>query len=177
MPPADRRQVIKAKERGAKLLVADPRLTEMAEKADLWIRTPLGHDTPLINGMIHVILEENLHKPDFIAAHSTGFEDVARAVKAFSPEAVEKMSGMPAEQIVQAARMYAKANAAAILWAMGVTQFSHGVGNVVSLANLAVICGQIGRPGAGVCPCAARTTSRAPATWAHCRTSTRAAVR
>src|SRR4051812_35055059 len=67
--PLIARQVIKAKQRGAKLLVSDPRLTEMAEKADLWVRTPLGHDTPLINGMIHVIIKEGLHKPDFIAAH------------------------------------------------------------------------------------------------------------
>jgi formate dehydrogenase major subunit len=150
--PLIARQVIKAQRRGAKLVVADPRLTEMAEKADLWIRTPLGHDTPLINGMLHVIIKENLHKPEFLAAHSVGFEDVARAVEAYSPEAVERMSRMPAEQIVRAARMYAGAKAAAILWAMGITQFSHGVGNVVSLANLAVSCGQIGRPGAGVCP-------------------------
>jgi formate dehydrogenase major subunit len=150
--PLIARQVIRAQARGAKLIVADPRLTEMAEKADLWIRTPLGHDTPLINGMLHVIIKENLHKPEFLAAHSVGFEDVARAVEAYPPEKVEQMSRMPAEQIVRAARMYANANAAAILWAMGVTQFSHGVGNVVSLANLAITCGQIGRPGAGVCP-------------------------
>ena len=79
----------------------------MAEKADLWIRPPMGHETPLINGMIHVILKENLHKPEFIAAHAVGFEDLTRAVESYSPEAVEKMSRIPADQIVQAARMYA----------------------------------------------------------------------
>jgi formate dehydrogenase major subunit len=124
----------------------------MAEKADLWILTPIGYDTPLINGMLNVIISEGLQKPDFIAAHTTGFDEVVRAVQPYTPEMVEQMSGMPAAQIRQAARMYAGANAAAILWAMGVTQFSHGVGNVVSLVNLAVSCGQIGRPGAGVCP-------------------------
>jgi formate dehydrogenase major subunit len=150
--PLIARQILKAKERGAKLIVADPRMTDIAEKADLWIRCPLGYDTPLVNGMLHVVVKENLHKPDFIAAHVAGFDDVARAVASYSPEAVEKMSRIPADQIVQAARMYALAKTSAILWTMGVAQFSHGVGNVVSLANLALACGQIGRPGAGVCP-------------------------
>lgn len=150
--PLIARHVIRAQQRGAKLIVADPRRTEMAEKADLWIRTPPGHNIPLINGMLHVIIKEGLHNKEFIDAHSVGFDEVARAVEPFSPEAVERMSGMPAAQIVQAARMYANARAAAILFAMGITQFSHGVGNVASVANLAVIAGQIGRPGAGVCP-------------------------
>ena len=150
--PLIARQVIKAQQRGAKLIVSDPRLTEMAKIADLWIRTPVGYDTPLVNAMLRVIINENLHKADFVAAHTTGFEEVARAVQPYTLEVVEKQGGMPADQIRQAAEMFAKANAAAILWAMGVTQFSMGVGNVVSLVNLAVICGQIGRPGAGVCP-------------------------
>jgi formate dehydrogenase alpha subunit len=150
--PLIARHVIIAKQRGAKLIVADPRLTEMANKADLWIRVPPGHNIPLLNGMLHVIIKEGLHNKDFIDRCSVGFEDVARSVEPFSPEAVERMSGIPAAQIVQAAREYAQASASMILYAMGITQFTHGTGNVVAVSNLAVVTGQIGRPGAGVCP-------------------------
>ncbi|HMK78635.1 MAG TPA: formate dehydrogenase subunit alpha [Xanthobacteraceae bacterium] len=150
--PLIARHVIRAQQRGAKLIVADPRRTEMAEKADLWVRVPPGHNIPLVNGMLHVLVQEGLYDKEFVAQHSVGFDDVARAIEPFSPEAVERMSGIPASQVVQAAHMYGRARAAAILYAMGITQFSHGVGNVVSLSNLAVISGQIGRPGAGVCP-------------------------
>lgn len=150
--PLIAKHVLKAKARGAKLIVADPRMTEMANKADLWLRVPLGYDIPLLNAMVHVIIRENLHKADFIRDHANGFDDLARAVEDYSPESVARMTGIPAPDIVTAARAYATAKAAATLYAMGVTQFSSGVGNVVSIANLAVITGQIGRPGAGVCP-------------------------
>jgi formate dehydrogenase alpha subunit len=150
--PLIAKHVLKAKERGAKLIVADPRMTEMANKAHLWLRVPLGHDIPLLNAMMHVIIKENLHKADFIREHADGFDAVARAVENYSPERVAAMTGIPQADIVAAARAYATAKAAAILYAMGVTQFSSGTGNVVSIANLAVITGQIGRPGAGVCP-------------------------
>lgn len=145
-------QVLIAQERGAKLIVADPRRTDMANKADVFIQLPAGHNIPLLNAMMHVIIAEGLHKPDFIAAHANGFEDLAEAVRGYSPEVVEVMSGIPASQIVAAARIFGHAKAAAILYAMGVTQFTHGTANVVSLSNLAVITGQIGHPGAGVCP-------------------------
>ena len=144
--------IIKGKARGAKLIVADPRKNEMAKHADLWLRVPLGHDIPLINAMLHVIIKEGLHNADFIREHANGFDDVARAVEDYSPESVSQMTGIPAADIVKAARWYATAKAAATLYAMGVTQFTCGTGNVVSVANLAVITGQIGRPGAGVCP-------------------------
>ncbi len=150
--PLIAKHVLKAKERGAKLIVADPRMTDMANKADLWLRIPLGYDIPLINAMLHVIIKEKLHAADFIRDHTTGFDDVARAVEDYSPESVSKMTGVPAADIISAARIYATAKAAASLYAMGVTQFSCGTGNVVSIANLAVVAGQIGRPGAGVCP-------------------------
>ncbi|MBV8324261.1 MAG: molybdopterin-dependent oxidoreductase, partial [Hyphomicrobiales bacterium] len=150
--PLIAKHVLKAKERGAKLIVADPRMTEMANKAHLWLRVPLGHDIPLLNAMMHVIIKENLYKADFIQEHATGFEALASAVDYYSPESVTRMTGIPAADIVAAARAYATAKAAATLYAMGVTQFNRGTGNVVSVANLAVITGQIGRPGAGVCP-------------------------
>ena len=150
--PLIARHVIKAQARGAKLIVADPRENEMAKHADLFLRVPLGHDIPLLNAMMHVIIKEGLHKADFLRDHTNGFDDVARAVEDYSPESVAQMTDIPADDIVKAARWYAKAEAAAVLYAMGVTQFTCGTGNVVSVANLALITGQIGRPGAGVCP-------------------------
>ncbi|MEJ0094994.1 MAG: formate dehydrogenase subunit alpha [Methylocella sp.] len=150
--PLIAKHVLKAKARGAKLIVADPRMTDMANKADLWLRIPLGHDIPLINAMLHVIIKEGLQNTDFIRDHSNGFDDLARAVEDYSPERVSQMTGVPATDIAAAGRAFATAKAAATLYAMGVTQFSCGTGNVVSIANLAVVTGQIGRPGAGVCP-------------------------
>lgn len=150
--PLIARQVILAKERGAKLIVIDPRWNDMANKADLFIPIRVGYNIPVINAMIHTIIKEKLHKPDFIAEHAVGFEELARSVEDYSPENVQIMTGIPAEMLIKAARMYGKAKAAAILYAMGITQFTHGTGNVVALSNLAVITGQVGRPGAGICP-------------------------
>ena len=150
--PLIARQVIRAKERGAKLIVIDPRWNDMANKADLFIPIRVGYNIPVINAMIHTIIKENLHKPDFIAQHAVGFEELARSVEDYSPENVQIMTGIPAHMLIEAARIYARANAAVIMYAMGITQFTHGTGNVVALSNLAVITGQIGRPGAGICP-------------------------
>jgi len=150
--PLIARQVLLAKKRGAKLIVIDPRVTDMANKADIFIRLPIGYNIPIINALIHVIINENLHKQDFIAEHTLGFDQLARSVAEYSPEKVQLMTGVPAEQIIAAARMYANAKAASVLYAMGITQFTHGTANVVALSNLAVITGQIGRPGAGICP-------------------------
>ena len=83
--PLIARHVIIAQQRGAKLIVADPRRTDMANKADLWIRVPPGQNIPLLNGMLHVIIKEGLHKKEFIDAHTIGFDDVARSVEPFSP--------------------------------------------------------------------------------------------
>jgi len=150
--PLVAKHVLKAKERGAKLIVADPRLTEMANKAHLWLRVPLGHDIPLINAMLHVIVKEGLHKADFLRDRAIGFEDLVRAVEDYPPESVARMTGIPADDIISAARGFATAKAAATLYAMGVTQFTCGTGNVVSISNLHVVTQQIGRPGAGICP-------------------------
>jgi formate dehydrogenase major subunit len=144
--------VLKAKERGAKLIVADPRMTEMANKADIWLRVPSGYNIPLINGMINVIIKEGLVKTDFIKEHTVGFEELVKAVEGYTPEYVEKLTGIPQKDLVKAARIYGKAGAAVILYTMGITQFSHGTGNVVDCANLALITGNIGRPGTGVDP-------------------------
>lgn len=150
--PLIARQVVQAKERGAKLIVADPRMTEMANKADIWLRVPAGYNIPLINGMICVIIKDQLSNSDFIQNHTEGFDDLAKSVEEYTPAYVEGLTGIPQKDLVEAARLFARAKAAAILYCMGVTQFSYGTGTVVSLSNLAVITGNLGRPGTGVNP-------------------------
>ena len=150
--PLVARQVILARERGAELIVADPRKTDIARNATLFLSTPPGYNIPLINGMINVIISENLHNHEFIEKHTEGFAGVAEAVREYTPERVEAMCGIPTRDIVRAARLYARARAAVVLYAMGVTQHTHGTASVASLANLVAITGQIGRPGAGICP-------------------------
>ncbi len=150
--PLIAKQVIQAKKRGAQLIVIDPRWNDMANKADIFISMRVGYNIPIINAMIHTIIKENLHKPDFIAAHTTGFDDLARSVEDYSPENVQYMTGVPQQTLIDAARAFANAKAACILYAMGITQFTHGTANVVALSNLALITGQIGRPGAGIAP-------------------------
>lgn len=150
--PLIARHVIEAQARGAKLIVADPRLTEMANKADIWLRVPVGYNIPLINGLLNVIIREQLYNAEFVREHVEGFDDLARAVAEYTPARVSDLTRIPAEDIVVAARAYAQGAASVILYCMGVTQFSVGTGNVVSLSNLALITGQIGRPGTGVCP-------------------------
>ena len=150
--PLVARQVIRAQERGAKLIVADPRRTEMANKADIWLRVPAGYNIPLINALIQVIIEEQLVSRSFVQEHTEGFDDLARAVADYAPASVEGMTGIPAADLIQSARLYAGAKAASIIYCMGVTQFSFGTGTVVDLSNLAAITGNFGRPGTGVNP-------------------------
>lgn len=150
--PLIAKHVLDAQARGAKLIVADPRMTEMANKADLWLRVPPGYNVPLINSIIRVIVKAGLYNAEFIAEHVEGYQELAASVEEYTPDYVFTLTGIHAEDIVAAAHIFAEAKAAVILYCMGVTQFSIGTGNVVSLANLAVITGNIGRPGTGICP-------------------------
>jgi formate dehydrogenase alpha subunit len=138
--------------RGAKLILIDPREIELANFASLHLRPRSGTDVALLNAMAHVILAEGLEDKAFIAARTENFEAFQHAVKDCTPQWAEDVSGVPADQIVEAARMYAQAGNAAIFWAMGITQSSHGVDNVQALANLALLTGNFGRPGTGVNP-------------------------
>jgi formate dehydrogenase major subunit len=127
-------------------------MTDMANKADIWLRLPVGHNISLINALLNVIISEKLYNADFIEKFVDGFADLEKAVADYSPEYVASQTGIPSEQIVAAARMYAGAGAASILYCMGVTQFSYGTGTVASVSNLAVVTGNLGRPGTGVNP-------------------------
>lgn len=145
-------QMIRGIERGAKLIVIDPKETDMAKKADIFIQIPVGYNIPLINAMINHIIQNDLFDKEFVENHSHGFEYVKYAVADFTPQRVEKETGIPASLVIEAAEMYAKAGAAAICYTMGITQFIDGTSNVFSLSNLGVLTGNLGKKGGGVNP-------------------------
>jgi len=145
-------KVNEAKNRGAKIIVADPRAVLLAEKADVHLQQLPGTDVALLNGIMHVILREGLENKDFIQTRTEGVDGLRETVRAYSPERVESITGVPAALIERAARLYAAAGKATILYAMGITQHTTGHDNVVSIANLAMLCGQIGRESTGVNP-------------------------
>ncbi|KPK17464.1 MAG: formate dehydrogenase [Betaproteobacteria bacterium SG8_41] len=141
-----------AVERGARLVLFDPRRIQLAEIATVWARQKPGTDVAWINGLMHVILREGLANREFIKTRTEGFEAVEKVVAWYTPERVAQITGVPAKLIVEAARLYASAERASIVYSMGITQHTTGVDNVRSLANLAMLTGQIGRPGTGVNP-------------------------
>ena len=140
------------RQNGAKLIVADPRRIDLVNFAHLWLGQKPGTDVALINGMIQAILSRGWAKQDFIRQRTEGFEAVAEAVKDYTPEAVERITGVPAADVVEAARLYAQSPDSTILYAMGITQHATGTNNVLALANLAMAAGQIGKPYSGVNP-------------------------
>ena len=140
------------KQRKAKLIVADPRRIDLVDYAHLWLQQKPGTDVALINGMLNVILSRGWLNKTFVDERTEGFEALADSVKSFTPEAVEKITGVPASDIVEAARVYAQSPNSSILYAMGITQHATGTNNVLALANLSMATGQIGKPSSGVNP-------------------------
>jgi formate dehydrogenase alpha subunit len=138
--------------RGTKLVLFDPRQIQLSQIATVWARQKPGTDVAWINGLLHVIIREGLTKPEFIASRTEGYAAVEKCVAWYTPERVAEITGVAADLIVEAARLYAKAERASIVYSMGITQHTTGVDNVRSLANLAMLTGQIGRPGTGVNP-------------------------
>ena len=145
-------RVLEAKERGATLIVVDPRETLLSAHADHFLRQKPGTDVAWINAFMNVIIRENLHDQAFIDKRTEGFEDVATLVADCSPEAAEAVTGIPADQLAQAARAFARAGSAMILYSMGITQHTNGTDNVKSVANLAMLTGNVGRENTGVNP-------------------------
>jgi formate dehydrogenase major subunit len=139
-------------QKGAKLIVVDPRRISLVNFANLWLRQKLGTDVAWINGMMHVIIEEKLYDEGYVGTRTVGLEDVKKVVEKYTPEYVEGITGIARDDLVAAARMYAGAKAASILYAMGITQHISGTDNVKSLANLAMLCGNVGVEGGGVNP-------------------------
>ncbi|WOF16205.1 formate dehydrogenase subunit alpha [Methanoplanus sp. FWC-SCC4] len=146
------RRVAMAKKKGAKVIYADPRYTPTARQADIYMQFKSGSDVAILNCMMHEIIKNGWEDKEFIANRTTGFEELKAVVMKddYSPENVEKISGIPAAQLREAAEMYAKAGSGALLYSMGITQHTVGVDNVKSTANLQMVTGYLGRPGCGV---------------------------
>ncbi|EFK05929.1 formate dehydrogenase, alpha subunit [delta proteobacterium NaphS2] len=145
-------RIFRAKQKGAKLVIADPRRIQLVSEADLYMRQKLGTDVALLNGMMYVILEKNWHNPSFIEERTEGFDALKEVLEEYTPEKTAEITGVPAEDIIKAAEYYATAQTATIVYCMGITQHVTGVDNVKSLANLAMLTGQIGRESTGVNP-------------------------
>ncbi len=146
-------RIMKAREeRGAKLVVIDPRKTQMARLADLYLRFRPGTDVAVLNGLMNVIISEGLADEEYIAARTEGYEEMKALVEAYTPERVEEISGIPADGLREAARIYVTNRPSAIIYAMGITQHTTGTDNVKSCANLAMLTGNVGVPGSGVNP-------------------------
>jgi formate dehydrogenase alpha subunit len=139
-------------QKGTKLIVVDPRRIRMTRYADKWLRQNLGTDVAWINGLMHVIIKEDLHDKQFIEDRTEGFAEMEKMVEPFTPDFVEQITGIPAQELIDAARLYAKAERGSILYCMGITQHTTGTDNVKSLANLAMLCGNMGMAGGGVNP-------------------------
>ncbi len=140
------------REHGTKLIVVDPRRIDLVNNATLWLRQKNGTDVAWINGMMNVIISENLHNRTFIEQRTEGFEELRKIVEKFTPESVEEITHIPARDLIEAARIYAKAESSSIIYSMGITQHTTGTDNVLSIANLAMLTGQIGKPFSGVNP-------------------------
>jgi formate dehydrogenase alpha subunit len=140
------------RQRGARLLVVDPRRIDLVDYAEIWLRPRPGTDVAWINGLLHVIFRDGLQDEGYIQERTEGFEGLREAVSSYLPETVEEITGIPARDLEAAARLYAQAPAAAILYAMGITQHTTGTDNVKALANLAMACGNVGIPSGGVNP-------------------------
>ena len=138
--------------KGTKLIVVDPRKIKLTEFTSNWLRPNPGTDVAWINGLMHVIIKEDLYDKSFVEKRCENFDALKKSVEAFTPEYVEKISGIPAQSLIAAARLYASAKAASILYCMGITQHISGTDNVKSLANLAMLCGNLGIEGGGVNP-------------------------
>ncbi len=145
-------QVKSAVRKGAKLIVANPKEIELCRYADIYLQNRPGSDVPLLMGMMRIILEEGLQDQAFIDSRCEGFEAFEESLAEFDLDTVERITGVPREDIVAAARLYATTNPAAIIYCMGITQHVHGTNNVLAISNLALLTGNLGKPSSGVNP-------------------------
>ncbi|WP_025677937.1 formate dehydrogenase subunit alpha [Paenibacillus massiliensis] len=150
--PIVARRIVKAKQKGAMLVVGDPRKTESARIADLWLPLKGGTNMALVNAFGHVLIEEKLYDADFVARYVNGFDAYRSNVEKYTPEYAEAITGVRAADIRQAMRSYARTDKAMILYGMGVCQFAQAVDVVKGLASLALLTGHFGRPSVGIGP-------------------------
>ncbi len=140
------------RQRGAKLIVADPRKIDLTDFAVLHLRHKPGTDIALVNGLMQIILANGWEDKEFIKNRTEGFDEVKVVLKDYTPEKVSKITGVSVEDLTEAARILGENKPASVLWAMGITQHTTGVGNVMSLANLQMLLGNMGVPGGGTNP-------------------------
>lgn len=150
--PIVAKRIVKAKEKGAKIIVTDPRITESARISDLWLPIKNGTNMILVNAFANVLINEGLYNKEYVEKYVEGFEEYKALVEKYTPEYAEKMTSVPAEDIRKAMRMYAEAKNAMILYGMGVCQFGQAVDVVKGLASLALLTGNFGRPSVGIGP-------------------------
>ena len=145
-------QVRAAVRNGSKLIVVNPKEIDLTRIADHFLRLKPGTDVPLLMGMARIIHEEGLYDKSFVEARCEGFDAFVESLAAFDMDSVEKVTGVPKDQIAAAARCYASGQPASILYCMGVTQHVQGTDNVLAVSNLAMLTGNIGKPSSGVNP-------------------------
>ncbi len=150
--PIVARRILKAKEKGAKIIVCDPRFIETARIADLYLPLKNGSNMALVNAFANVLINEGLYNQEFVANYSEGFEEYKAMVAKYTPEYTAEITGLSPELVREAMRMYASAPSATIMWGMGVTQWGQAVDVVKGLSSLATITGNLGRPNVGVDP-------------------------
>lgn len=138
--------------KGVKLIVFDPRETDLAKCADIHLKQRPGSDVAYLMGMQHIIIKNNWHDQEFINERCEGWDEYVKSLEFFTPEKVEELSDIPKEQLYEAAKMYATSGRGALYYAMGITQHTHGVDNVKSCSNLQLILGNYGKEGTGVNP-------------------------
>ncbi len=141
-----------AVQKGAKLVVVDPRATKLTEWANMHLRLKVGSDVALINSIMNVLITENLYDKDYVEQWVDGFDELEETVLRYTPEEAEKVTGVPAEQVVDLARLLAESKPAMLIYTLGITEHTSGVHNVFSCANLQLLLGNIGIPGGGVNP-------------------------
>ena len=146
------RQAVQQK--GTKLIVVDPRNTDLSYDADVHLKLRPGTNVAFANGMIHIIIKEGLYDKEFVENRTEleKFEELKKLVEPYTPEKVAEICHLDADKLIEAARLYATAKAAPIMYCLGVTEHSTGTEGVMALSNLAMVCGKLGRPGCGVNP-------------------------
>lgn len=150
--PVIANRMIKAYRRGAKIIVADPRQVPMVKFAEVFLKMKPGTDIALLNGIANIIVNEGLQNDAFIQDKTEGYEAWKKSLQEFTPAHVEKITGIPKQDLLKAARLYGRSRKAGLFYTMGITQHACGTDNVRAIANLATLTGNIGRESTGVNP-------------------------
>ena len=151
--PIVARRIVRAKEKGCKIIVADPRHIETARIADLYLPIKNGCNVAFLNAFANCLVNDGLYDKEFVAEHTNGFDEWWETIKNYTPESVQDITGVEPALIHQAAEMYATAKPSAIIgWGMGVCQQKQNLKTAHTIASIACVAGQIGKPNSGLAP-------------------------